>query len=366
MNAKKIIKVIFLFLFIAVLSSCSEKFDLNSIQTDENNVNVSGDTVFVELKPYWEGFNKPQDVMVGREPFIYVADTDNDRIVMLNLDGDQLGMREIKHPTALAQDYKLNLIVVAKFDTTVGGVTQTFSAIYKLDLVSVNHELEFAPIKKLLPRPVDLNRPAVEYTGVCVFFNNMFYVARKGPNNSGLTERDIDNSILHFIPKKFIDGVSEGDTLIGRVPNIDQLGQGPVSAYGISSLTSFNSQSIDIIVTLTGGTNFKANWLHYLVSPIEQKYVSNFSAEGGPDLMVTNRFERPEGSALDNSGNIYIADAGKDSIFKFNSFGDELESFGGPDVFNEPYGVAYFNKTLYVADTGNNRILRFILSTDLK
>ncbi len=363
MVIRKIIEVIILLTVIVILSNCSEKFDLNNIQTDDSNINLGGDTVFVQLNPVWEGFNKPQDVMVGREPFIYVADTDNDRIVMLNLDGQVLGTRSINRPIALAQDYKLNLIVVAEFDTSVSGVTQTFSAVYKLDLASVNHQIASASITRLLPREVDLNRPEVEYTGVCVFFNNMFYVSRKGPNNSSFI--DPDNSILHFIPKKFIDGVSEGDTLIGRVPNIDQLGQGPVSAYDISSLTSFNDQSIDIIVTLTGGTSFKANWLHYQITPIDQRYVSNFSPESGLDLMETNRFERPEGSALDPSGNIYIVDAGKDRVYKFNSFGDELESFGGPDDFNEPHGVAFFNKTLYVADTGNNRILRFSLSTEL-
>jgi DNA-binding beta-propeller fold protein YncE len=77
-------------------------------------------------------------------------------------------------------------------------------------------------------------------------------------------------------------------------------------------------------------------------------------------------FSQPEGSALDNSFNIFIADADKDSIYKFNSFGDELQSFGGPETFNQLYGVDFFNKTLYVADTGNNRILRFILSTELQ
>jgi hypothetical protein len=169
--------------------------------------------------------------------------------------------------------------------------------------------------------------------------------------------------LLIFVPNE----ISGNDTLVGRVPNIDPLGQGPVSAYDISSLTSFNNQSIDIIITLTGGTSFKANWLHYQVTPIEQKYVSNFSPNS-TGLVIPNRFERPEGSALDNSGNIYIADAGKDSIFKFNSFGDELQSFGGAanTTFNQPYGVAFFNKTLYVADTGNNRILRFILSTEIQ
>jgi hypothetical protein len=361
MKIRKNLYLIILLAVIAFLWSCTDKFDLNDIDTGDGNVNVSGDTVYIQINPEWGGFNRPKDVMVGREPFVYVADTDNDRIVMINLDGQILGTRSIKKPIALAQDYRLNLIVCAQFDTVVSGQSRTFSAVYKLDLVSVSHQISIAPITRLLPRANDLNRPLVEYTGACVFYNNMFYIARKGPNNSSFV--DPDNSILIFVPNE----ISGNDTLVGRVPNIDPLGQGPVSAYDISSLTSFNNQSIDIVLTLTGGTSFKANWLHYQVTPIDQKYVSNFSPNS-VELVVPNKFDKPEGSALDNSGNIYIADAGKDSIFKFNSFGDELQSFGGSGTttFNEPNGVAFFNKTLYVADTGNNRILRFILSTEIQ
>jgi hypothetical protein len=363
MNIRKTIEFIVIIGVIGILSSCTDKFDLNQVDVGDENANIGGDTVFVQLNPVWEGFNKPQDIMIGREPFIYIADTENDKIVMLNLAGQILGTRSIKHPIALAQDHRLNLIVVAQFDTSVGGSTQTFSAVYKLDLASVQHQIALAPLTRLLPRAEDLNRPELEYTGSCVFADNIFYVSRKGPNNSNFV--DPDNSILIFVPKKIFREGAEGDTLVGRVPNIDPLGQGPVSAYDISSLTSFNDQSIDMIVTLTGGTSFKANWLHYQVTPIDQRYVSNFSPSSGLDLMIPNRFEQPEGSALDDFGNIYIADAGKDSIYKFNSFGDELESFGGPDIFSQPHGVAHFDKTLYVADTGNNRILRFSLSTDL-
>lgn len=360
MIIRKILHLIIYLIVTAFFLSCTDKFDINEIDTGSGNNNTSGDTVYVQLNPEWGGFNRPQDVMVGREPFIYVADTDNDRIVMMNLDGQILGTRSIKKPIALAQDYRLNLIVCAQFDTLVSGQNRTFSAVYKLDLVAVSHQIAIAPIKKLLPRAADLNRPLVVYTGASVFFNNMFYIARKGPNNSSFV--DPDNSILIFVPNE----ISGNDTLVGRVPNIDPLGQGPVSAYDLSSLTSFNNQSIDIIVTLTGGTSFKANWLHYQITPIEQKYVSNFSPGSGTGLVIPNRFESPEGSTLDNSGNIYIVDSDKDSVYKFNSFGDELNSFGGPNIFNEPYGVAFFNKTLYVADTGNNRILRFILSTDIQ
>ena len=55
--------------------------------------------------------------------------------------------------------------------------------------------------------------------------------------------------------------------------------------------------------------------------------------------MTPNRFSQPEGACIDDAGNIYVADAKKDSIFKFTPFGDELQSFGGPTVFSGPYGL---------------------------
>jgi hypothetical protein len=358
---KNILYVVFI-IVIVFFESCSDKFDLTGIDTGDGNVNLTRDTVYVQIKPDWEGFNRPQDIMVGREPFIYVADTDNDRIVMLNLNGEVLGARTIKKPVALAQDYRLNLVVCAKLDTIVASQNKTFSAVYKIDLVSVSHQINNAPIKRLLPRPVDLNRPLVEYTGACVFYNNVFYIARKGPNNTSFV--DPDNSVLIFSPKKLLGIQSNEDTLIGRVPNIDPLAQGLVSAYNISSLSSFNDRTIDMLITLTGENSFKAQWLKYVITPVEQRYLSNFSSGSGVAFMIPGRFTRPEGSAVDRNRNIFIADAGKDTIYKFNSFGDELQSFGGPDIFNEPHGVAFFDKTLYVADTGNNRIVRFILSTE--
>lgn len=356
-----IIPILLFFLFIV---SCTDKFDINSVKIGNENVNIGGDTVYIPISPNWEGFNHPQDILIGREPFIYIADTDNDRIVMMNLDGKILGTRSIKKPIALAQDYKLNLIVCAQFDTVINNVTNTFSAVYKIDLFSASHQIENAPITRLLPRSVDLNFPQREYTGVCVFYDNTFYVGRKGPNNQSVV--DPDNSILIFHPKKrYYEGV-EGDTLIGRVPLIDPISSGLVSANGISSLTSFNRKNIDFIITLTGQNSFKTQWLTYVVTEIDQRYESHFAPSSGVDFIIPNKFSRPEDCAIDEFGNIYVADAEKDSIYKFNSAGEEMQSFGGTDIFNQPYAVAFFDRTLYVADTGNNRILRFILSTDIR
>ena len=282
---------------------------------------------------------------------------------MMNLNGDILGTKHIKRPVALAQDYELNLIVCCELDTVVNGQTKTFGAVYKIDLVASQHQIASAPSVKLLPRPTDLNYPDRKYTGVCVFYNNSFYVARTGPNNSSFI--DPDNSILYFSPKKLFAG-GEGDTLIGRVPNIDPLSSGLVSANQISSLTSFSQRNIDFIETLTGNNSLKTQWLIYVITPLSASYEARLTPSDGGALMSPNRFVQPEGSCIDDAGNIYVADVQKDSIFKFTPFGDELQSFGGPAVFNGPYAVAYFDRILYIADTGNNRILRYILSTDLR
>ncbi len=360
----KSILVLLVILALPLLYSCADKFNIDQFNNSDNNgnVNIGGDTVYVHLKPDWEGFNHPQAMIVGREPFIYVADTDNNRIVMLNLNGDVLGYRSVKQPVAIAQDYELNLIVCAQLDTTVGGKTQTFGAVFKYDMVAASHHISEAPVKMLLPRATDFSNPSRQYTGVAAFYNNSFYVARTGVNNSSVVNPD--NSILYFSPKKYFGG-GVGDTLIGRVPNIDPLSSGLVSADQISSLTSFNQKNIDFILTLTGNNSLKTQWLTYVVTPVSADYYSKYKPSDGVALMQPNKFGKPEGTAIDNSGSIFVADALKDSVFKFNAFGEESQSFGGPSIFKEPYSVAFFDKTLYVVDRGSNKILRFILSTDL-
>jgi len=175
---------------------------------------------------------------------------------------------------------------------------------------------------------------------------------------------DPDNSVLIFIQKKLSDG-NTTDSLVGRVALLDPLGTGIMSANRISSLTSYNERNYNIVTTLIGENSFKVQPLEYVSSPEYTGYVIANPPQAS-DLMTAGLFSQPEDAAIDNTGNIYVADAAKDSIYKFNSFGDLLISFGGEDQFNNPFSVAFFDKTLYVADTGNNRIVRFILSTDVQ
>ncbi len=356
---KTIYKFLFAILFIVLVAACTDKFDISDVNTGEPKQNNIGDTLYIQQNPIWGGFNKPQDMIIGREPFIYVADTENNRIVMMDIAGRVMGTKEIRRPVALAQDYQLNLIVCGELVDAQGTV---FSAVFKLNLVEVSHNIGLAKIDTLLPKTsFDYLKPQRKYTGVCVFSTNSFLVSRTGPTNNNLI--DPDNSILVFSKKIKQDG-TKIDTLTGRIPLLEPQGTGLLSANSISSLTSFRNTSKDIIVTLTGNNSFKVQWLQYVSTSEFEGYRSKLTPFESP-LLTINKFGSPEGVALDNANNIFVADAAKDSIFKFDAFGEELQSFGGSSVFKNPYAVQYFNKTLYVVDTGNDRILRFILSTDL-
>jgi hypothetical protein len=103
-------------------------------------------------------------------------------------------------------------------------------------------------------------------------------------------------------------------------------------------------------------------------------------------LYEPGRFENPQDVfiAPDVTGYIFVVDAGTDSVYQFTQRGYEgvnppahtgfskqiIASFGGsgagPFEFNEPSGICYFRKMLYVADKGNGRICRYKLSTDIE
>ncbi len=363
---KKTFQYIFIISLVFIAFNCTDKFDstiISSLSEIDEPPNIS-DTLYILQSPVWGGFNKPQAMIIGRDNFVYIADTDNDRVVMMDVAGQMLGAKQIKHPVALAQDHRLNLIVCAQLDTVIDNNSVTYSAVYKIDMVTAGHLIESAPVKRILPATsFDLLRPDREYTGVCVFSDNSYYVSRKGTQNS--SRIDPDNSILSFRVKRE-NGISK-DTLIGKLPLFEPEGTGLPSAYNLSSLTSTNFQSRDIVTTLQTNS-FKVQYLEYVQTNDFEGYRSKLQV--GTDLLTPSKFGKPEGTTFDKANNLFIADAEKDSIYKFSSFGDELQSFGGQELFDglpldAPHDVAFFDRTLYVVDTNNDRILRFILSTEI-
>lgn len=92
-----------------------------------------------------------------------------------------------------------------------------------------------------------------------------------------------------------------------------------------------------------------------------------FDAMWGSKGSELNQMNDPEGIALSPDGNIYIADTGNNRILVWNSKGEPVTSYGtfgtradwrNPPQFNHPSGVfVYPNKQVYVSDSLNNRIV---------
>ncbi len=76
------------------------------------------------------------------------------------------------------------------------------------------------------------------------------------------------------------------------------------------------------------------------------------------------QFQDPRGIAVDEAGNVYVADSGNHRIQVFDPGGQFITQWGnegdGPGQFKEPWGIAVDAKgNVYVADTWNHRVQKF-------
>ena len=145
---------------------------------------------------------------------------------------------------------------------------------------------------------------------------------------------------------------------------------------GIRSIkTAAVAVSLGIGMTLMAGQAFQAH-------AVSLKTIAGaFHERGGIDGTGSSaRFEFPQGIVAAPDGSIYVADTGNDMIRKItmNSGSGTVETVAGADHhgrfrdgagtaarFNNPEGLAISpdGKTLYVADSRNNRIRKIDLAT---
>jgi sugar lactone lactonase YvrE len=263
----------------------------------------------------------------------------------------------VKNPVAVTQDHRLRLIVCAEVDTVVGGQAATFGALYRLDLPAAGHD-----IARAVPRLVyvDLRNAQRRYTGAAVLADNSYYVTRSGPDNASII--DPDDAVMLF---------DAADAPQPRVswPALAVDGSGLTAITRPTAVATFPRPGTDFVFTQQGAASlFRAQWITLRTTGDVAQWESYFTParDGAVDFLRVGLFSAPEDVTVDASGNIFVVDAAKDSVFRFSPSGFITQAFGGASQFRAPRGVASFDKTLYVADTGNDRILRFILSTDMQ
>lgn len=355
----KYIPIIFLFLII-LASSCTKKTDLSQFPISNNGggTNVN-ETLYVQQTPVWNQFNQPEAVLLGREPLVYVADTKNNRIVQLDLSGLEIGNLAVYNPRAIAQDYNFDLLVIG--DSVLTLSNDTVSILYRIKLVEIGGVISNASLITLLRSdyPTPLTSRKRKFNGVGVFSNNSYIVTRTGPDNS--SSLDPDNALLKITGRETVNSVT-------NLSGFQVSGNGIYSIEKVTGITTFNNELTDFIITRnTTDFGFKIGWFIY--DNIKGTYDPKFSPEDNADIL-SKQIGTPVGVAVDNNKNVYVVDNTNDSLYKYTSAGKyKKESFGGTgsgeNQLSNPHGVSYFNKVLYIADTGNNRIVRYKLSTDI-
>ncbi len=357
------IPIISILIFLLLITGCTgdEKYPINKlVSVSYNSVN---DTSYVEITPSFTGFNNPTAILAGNDQLLYIADKNNNRLVQMNEAGIILETREILKPIAIAQDLRLDLLVSGEIYYPASG--DTIGAIFRIHLYEAAHHLAQAQIETVWIEPSKPNR---RFTGIGVLLENQYFVACDGPDNSSFI--DPDSKVIWF---------DKNDNKITTLSDLTtRAGSGITDILRPTGIAMFPNSN-DFVLTqssVNGTMPYCALWMVYTKLPDEgwnPKFNPTKPEEKYRDFIKPNRFVEPSAPVIGGSyADIFIIDSKLDSLVKFDRRGNfKSESFGAAALklldrppLKNPKGVAFKVKTLYIADSGNDMIRRFRLSTD--
>jgi hypothetical protein len=350
------ISLTFIVAVVVVLSGCEEKPPLL-----EPIPETTFDTAYVQVTPPFIGFTKPEDVIIGNDQLLYVADTYGEgtgRIVMMNRAGQVLSTKKMLRPISVVQDSRLDLLVGG---LVVAANGDSVGALFRIHLVAAAHHLEQAQVETVWR---ELAKPVRRFPGITVFGDNDYLVVRTGPDNTSFV--DPDARVLEF---------DKDDNFITPVAALTtRAGTGITDIYSPTAIASFQGVRDFVLTQTADQVAYGALWMTYQSNPEFEGWLPKFdparTEDRGKDFIRPNRYVRPEGVAIDRSRrDVFIADARLDSVFKFNSRGTfKAESFGkvkSDGAMLRPTGLAFFERVLYVLDGDRGQVLRFRLTTDV-
>jgi len=399
-----------------MFSACSGLF--GSKEDDQvNDIKVQGaidpnlsiqQVGYVPINPYFKNFSHPVDVFVGYDELIYVVDDNG--LNILDQKGTLAQIIPIPGATDVTQDRRLHTYVVGRVSLPrgPGGALINLPAVYHLiNTASGSYSIIDTIIhpdcdeSRLSTQLDPVNDPQVEFTGIATLDNNTLYVTRKGPRNDVSSFIRPDNGMLVFDANGNNIGYSTGLNPVSSslkscagISSIATLAAPPQRQQGISNSKNFiltlNDPSVDLEYRVLYITVYDDPDLGTLYS--ETPSLLNFDyTKASRFLYESNRFKKPADVyiAPDNLNYTFVVDTESDSLYVFTNQGYEgvnppatsasrkqvLVSFGGPGAdgtysgpysFNDPSGVCYFKRMIYVADKNNNRICRYKLNTDLE
>ena len=387
--------IVFMISALFLLNCEQDKIPLPVSNTDPVAFGAN-DTNYVELQPIWDhaGFSNPQDIVMGPDGMIFVADEGNDRIVALSKSGEiqtQNGLNAIEsiaHPRGVSIDSRLNLLIVngsnsvycwnqylnmksidsvatevlcydaQKKDTVVCTFDELIEAYLNGGYVPTQLSLVFEKgtsasdsVKSVYPIYTSKYNDA-QFNGVAAapYGVSYFYV----------TESTNDNiELLVIYPNLAVK------TLSGEVVYYFKAAYAAnIASYGSGAGTVDNPQSI--VTDDQGNVYFTQFGGNFLVQKLELPYYTSQYVLYQHQIMDLKRFIAPYDIALDDDNNIFVLDTGEKKVFKFGNSGakaGQLLDLGKKGLalteFDDARGLMVENNVVYVVESGMNRIRRF-------
>ncbi len=395
-------------ILIIITTSCNPfgtKTDLSFIPQPSNQFRPIS---YVPILPAVQGqFVELSDITMGYDELIYVVDKGTQEVIVYNTAMVKLASKFVKGATKVVQDRKLNLLVLGTSDTTIGNVNYTnLATVYRFKLDNTTYGLSNAVLKKKIVHPFyfpanSVITNTVKFTDICIVGDNIlgdnfYYLARTGANNNPLNPGGPDDAILlfnendnfqYFVQILGNEGVKT-DFFKSPTALVSAV-QPPQSDRAIRSMnfmyataTPFEPESRRKVLPIL-----------YEASPEGITYTQSINlviddtTKANGFLLTLDKFKAISDMAASGDGTnlLFVADNIKDSIFVFG-LNTGLEgitppagsrgrknikvSFGGTGKeftqFDNPVALVYAKEILYVADAGNNRIVRFKLTSDFR
>ncbi len=394
------IKSLLLTFSIALLIfACSQdNYPLPTPNTSDNAFGAN-DTNYVELAPVWNStalgtsLLNPQDMTIGVDGIIYIADMQNDRIVAFSQAGrflthDGLDQLTIPGPTGVSVDSKLNLLITNQSDTVycwnqyfnfadldsaalealfydanTDQTVQMSITDYVETIINGGPELEIVKLlfqdnqswidqaKSIYPIYVaEQTGSSINGVAAGAYGSELFYI----------TESNYDKiSEIRLVPEMAVK-TSDGVVLF----RYHGLFMRDIAQYGSGAGTVDDPWAIqvdddgNIYFTQFGG-NFRVQRLNY--PNFEPAYIL-----GVHDIMDLDRFDTPTDLELDDQNAIFVIDRDTRKVSKFHNSGRNagdqayLGKRGLVDAeFEQAMGILAAQNIVYVLESGKNQIRRF-------
>ena len=287
-------------------------------------------------------FNAPAGVAADSTGNLYIADSGNNLIRKIPV-----------APYSISPPLPAGL----SFNTTTAVISGTPTAESPLTTYTISAANSAGSASTTVDLTVNLSAPAISYSGPQNYPLNI-PIPPLGPSNTGGTPSpDLVTTLA--------GGGSNGGTTAG-------------SSNNTGTAATFSAPSAS--VTDASGTTYIADKTNNLIRKISPAGVVTTLAGSGSSGSADGTgaaatFNAPQGIAADGAGNLYIADTGSNKIRKivistgvvttFAGTGASgyLNGTGSSATFSAPTGLAIYSGYIYVADAGNHKIRKILISS---